>query len=85
MISNLYFLTLRGQYSLKTCPHIFKNTKMTELLLSSMRSSCIDSNILNFLKTTYDLNSNIFSFSFDMYRIQLDENILNKKNFRHSI
>jgi hypothetical protein len=78
-------LYINAFYSLKTCPYIFKNTIIRELSIYNVRSSYINSNVLNFQKiknTNHLLNSNVFLVEFTLYRIRLDTNLLNEDIFK---
>jgi len=89
--SKLSFLTLNSGtiYSLKTCPYIFKNTKIITLSLNEIRSSFVDSNLLSFLKLeNYSnnnfLNSDIFHADFTLYRVHFDDSLLNEAIFKET-
>jgi hypothetical protein len=84
-ISKSNYLSFSAYYSLKTCPYVFKNTKIFTSIFNNIRSSFVDSNILSFIKlnnSNNDLNSDIFHTEFVIYRTQFDENLFNKDIFK---
>ena len=82
--SKLLFLGLASKYSLKTCPYIFKNSIINALSLNYIRSSYLNENLLEFIKikNSDDINSDIFHVDFKVYRIQFNDNLLNKDIFK---
>jgi hypothetical protein len=84
--SRLLFLGLTSKYSLKTCPYIFKNSIINALSLGDIRSSYLNENLLAFIKikNLNDLNSDIFHVDFKVYRIQFNDNLLNKDIFKNT-
>jgi hypothetical protein len=82
--SKLYFLMIsNSQYSIKTCPYIFKNSQIKSLFLKEIKSSFIGTNILTFSKTN-DLESFVLQVDFDLYRIYFDDNLFDKMVFRNT-
>jgi len=87
-ISTSNWLSFNAYYSMKICPYIFKQTKISKLIFNNIRSSFIDSNVLSFISfnnsTNTNLNSDVFHTEFVIYRARFNENLFNKDIFKRT-
>jgi hypothetical protein len=84
--TKLYVLTISNtQYSMQTCPYIFRNSRIKLIILLEIQSSFIGTNILTFLKLNdpYDiLESIVLQANFQIYHIYFDDNLFNREIFK---
>ena len=85
LLTIVHKLNLRfyAKYSAETCPYIFQNVIIYQFTLAEVSWSLIGEKILGFQNLTdIDLHSTIFHFQVSLYRVDLNERLLNKYVFK---
>ena len=93
--SNPYFngyiilIEYSTKYTTNICPLVFRNSLLKTLLFEGISSSLINKNELGFLGQNLidddKLNSFIYHFGLVLYRINLNQKILNKHAFAFTV
>jgi len=76
-------LKYSAKFSTQTCPFIFKNVVIYQLTIEGLSSSYIEVNILGFQNLTdIQLYATVFHFEVSLYRVDFNEQLLNKYVFK---